>query len=204
MNKCVQIRQKNLVKQSNIILTAYNRTTIPQIGTIQLQCKYNQDTWSTETFFIVDTNGLAILGLPTCRNLKMVTLHCEIKEAKQMEFINDLLWKYQKQFDCFGHFPGKYHIVLDPTVTPEIYAPRKYPIHLRDELKRELDKMEKDRIIRKIEEPTDWVSSLAYSQKSNGRMRICLGPKYLNKAIKRCHHRAPTLEEITHLMASAK
>ena len=62
--------------------------------------------------------------------------------------------------------------------------------------------MEKDRIIRKIEEPTDRVSSLAYSWKSNGQMRICLDPKDLNKAIKRCHHRVLTLEEINHQIAS--
>ena len=56
----------------------------------------------------------------------MVTLHCEIKEVKQ---INDLLWEYPKQFDHIGHFPGKYHIVLDPTITPVIHAPTKmsYP-----------------------------------------------------------------------------
>ena len=35
-------------------------------------------------------------------------------------------------------------------------------------------------------------------------MSICLDPKDLNKAIKRCHHRVPTLEEITHQMVSAK
>ena len=66
-----------------------------------------------------------------------------------------------KQFARIGHFPGKYHIVLDPTVAPVIHTPRICPIHQRDEFKRELDNMEKDRIIRKIEEPTDWVSSLA-------------------------------------------
>ena len=47
-------------------------------------------------------------------------------------------------------------------------------------------------------EPTDWVSSVAYSQKSNGRWPVCLDPKDLNQAVKRSHHHTPTLEEITH------
>ena len=195
---------EKLVKHSDTILTAYNKTIIPQIGTIKLQCKYNQDTWSAEKFYITDTNGPAILGLPSCRNLKMLTLHCEIKENYQIQSINDLLQDYPKQFDRIGHFPGKYHIVLDPTITPVIHAPRKCPIHLKDEIKKELDKMVKDRVIKKVEEPTDWVSSLVYSRKRNGQMRICLDPKDLNKAIKRCHHRVPTLEEITHKMAKSK
>ena len=39
---------------------------------------------------------------------------------------------------------------------------------------------------------------MAYSQKSNGRWRICLDPKDLIRAVKRSHHHTPTLEEITH------
>ena len=47
-------------------------------------------------------------------------------------------------------------------------------------------------------EPTDWVSSVAYFQKSNGRWRVCLDPKDFNRAVKRSHHHTPTLDEITH------
>ena len=38
-------------------------------------------------------------------------------------------------------------------------------------------------IIIPVTEPTDWVSSLAYSWKANGDLRVCLDPKDLNKAI---------------------
>ena len=50
----------------------------------------------------------------------------------------------------------------------------------------------------------DWVNSLAYSiKKENGNLRICLDPKDLNKAIKWCHHRTPSLEETTYELAWA-
>lgn len=58
-------------------------------------------------------------------------------------------------------------------------------------------------VITRVTEPTEWVSSLAYQQKANGRWRICLDPKDLNRAIKRSHHHTPTLEEITHKMAGS-
>ena len=54
------------------------------------------------------------------------------------------------------------------------------------------------------EEPTDWVSSLAYSRKANGKLRICLDPKDLNAAIKRDHYKTPTVEEITHKLAGSR
>ena len=111
---------------------------------------------------------------------------------------------YSEQFDRIGHFPGKYHIVLDPHAEPVMHAPQKCPIHLREELKAELQKMVEDDVIKKVDEPTAWVSSLTYSRKANGQLRICLDPKDLNRAIRRCHTKAPTLEELTHSFTGAK
>ena len=66
-----------------------------------------------------------------------------------------------------------------------------------------LDEWEKSDIITPVEEPMDWVSSLAYSMKPNGRLRLCLNPKNLNDAIKRDHYKTPTVEEITHQLAGS-
>ena len=58
--------------------------------------------------------------------------------------------------------------------------------------------MEQQGIIIKVTEgqPTDWVDSLVYQRKKNGKLRICLDPKDLNKAIKRDYHVTRTVEEI--------
>ena len=55
-----------------------------------------------------------------------------------------------------------------------------------------------------MEEPTDWVSSLTYSWKANGKLRVCLDPRDVNKAIKRDNYKTPTVEEITLLLAGSK
>ena len=54
-----------------------------------------------------------------------------------------------------------------------------------------------------VTEPTDWVSSLAYSWKAEGDLRTCLNPTHLNKAIRWDHYRTPTLGEITHELAGS-
>ena len=84
-----------------------------------------------------------------------------------------------------------------------VHAQRKFSIHLRDQLKEQLDDMEKSKVITKVRQPTDWVNSMVCTQKSDGTLRVCLDPKDLNKAIKRCHHKTPTLEELTHKLAGA-
>ena len=57
--------------------------------------------------------------------------------------------------------------------------------------------MEDSSVIRRVTEPTDWVSNLAYSHKKGGDLRVCLDPTHLNKFLKRPHHRTPTVEELT-------
>lgn len=196
----------NALQPSSTLLTAYNETPIKQHGVLHLQCKYGPSQWHKAAFYVADAGGPAILGLPSIRKLRLVTLHCEIQAspALQITSVEDLVTKYPNQFDCIGHLPGTYHIVLDKNVHPVIHAPRKCPIQLRDNIRSELERMTKQGVIRKVQEPTDWVSSLAYIRKKNGELRICLDPKDLNRAIKRCHHRTPTLEELTHKFAGSK
>ena len=40
-------------------------------------------------------------------------------------------------------------------------------------------------VIRKVEEPTEWVNSFVLVTKPNGKLHVCLDPRNLNNAIKR-------------------
>ncbi|XP_071032017.1 LOW QUALITY PROTEIN: uncharacterized protein [Oncorhynchus clarkii lewisi] len=80
----------------------------------------------------------------------------------------------------------------------------KVPFAQRKKLKEELGRMEKMDVIPKMDEPTDWVSSLVIVVKKNDDLRICLDPRDLNKAIKREHFKLPTREDIMSQFAGAK
>lgn len=72
-------------------------------------------------------------------------------------------------------------------------------------LKKELDKMEESQVICKVTEPTEWVNALVVVEKpQTGKLRVCLDPRDLNKAIKRPHYPLPTLEDVTTKLAGAK
>ena len=56
----------------------------------------------------------------------------------------------------------------------------------------------------RVSEPTPWVSSMVIVKKKNGRVRICLDPKDLNKVVKRSHYPLPTIEEVATRLSNAK
>ncbi len=112
--------------------------------------------------------------------------------------------EYKDVFEGLGCLPGEHRISIDDTVAPVVHACRKVPFALREKLKEELACMEKLDVIKRIDEPTDCVSSLVIVLKKNGSLRICLDPRDLNRAIKREHFKLPTREEIISQFAGAK
>ena len=110
----------------------------------------------------------------------------------------DLIKAYADQFEGIGWFPGTYHISLHDDAKPVVHVPRKCPIAMQPLVHEKLSEFIDQGIIIPVEELTDWVSSLAYSWKVNGKLWVCLDPKDLNTTIRCDHYKTPTVEEITH------
>ena len=85
-----------------------------------------------------------------------------------------------------------------------MHSPGKIPGSLWEKIKEELDNMEKIGVIRKIDEPTEWVNSMVMVEKPSGGLRIYLDPRDLNKAIKKEYYQLPTFEEIASRLSGAK
>ena len=65
--------------------------------------------------------------------------------------------------------------------------------------------MERDGIICKVTEPPQWVNTLVVCEKpKTHKLRVCLDPQPLNKAILRPHYPLPTLEDVTSKLTGAK
>ena len=182
------------LKSSTTCLTAYNRSKIPQFGTLDTGIDWTpkgkdvanclQTRW-----YIVDAPGPAILGLPSCAKLGIVELNCAVnlqkrklvqqkkpttegRKVKQVQQIlkppplntkEDLIKAYPDRFEGIGCFPGTYHITLHSAAKPIVHAPQKCLIAMQPLVQEKLDEFLKQGIIVPVEEPMDWVSSLAYS-----------------------------------------
>ena len=189
----------------NTKLRAYNRTNIPQLSALETTI-----TWKDEetkkvnkmetTFYVADTPGPAILGLPSCSRLRIVNLNCSVQlrkhgqpvkvckerekvkqDMKNLKPINskdDLIKAYPDWFEEIGKFPGTYHIYLKEDAIPVVHRPRKCPIAIWPLVDKKLDKLLEQEVTVPVTEPMDWVSSLAYSWKADGNLRTCLNPTH--------------------------
>ncbi|XP_052276600.1 uncharacterized protein K02A2.6-like [Dreissena polymorpha] len=103
-----------------------------------------------------------------------------------------------------GCIPGEYEIKIDKSIEPVVHAPRPVPVAIREQLQAELKHLEKCNIIAKVTEPTQWVSSLVCVRKKNGRVRICIDPTDLNRAIRREHYPMNSFDDVATRLNGSK
>ncbi len=99
--------------------------------------------------------------------------------------------------------PGTYSIKIDPKVSSVVHGSRRQPAALLPNITHKLKEMENEGHIAKVTQPTDWVNSMVVARKGE-KIRNCLDPSDLNKAVKREHYPIPTVEEIAAKIPDAK
>ncbi|KAL4127163.1 hypothetical protein QTP88_011361 [Uroleucon formosanum] len=81
-----------------------------------------------------------------CQTNQRQAKGCSQQEKSQQVFKNNGL----------GNFPDEYSIQLKPNVIPVTNVPHRVPINIQDKLKCELDRLVSEKVIREINEPTEW------------------------------------------------
>ena len=119
-----------------------------------------------------------------------------------------ILQKYPDVFEGIGKFLGPpYHIKVNPTVTPKQTPCRPIPIHLKDAFPKEINQMLQAGVLLPVNEATPWINSFVLIEKRDNhgqvKLRICLDPTNLNKAVMRELYHFQTPDDITHLLADA-
>lgn len=98
----------------------------------------------------------------------------------------------------------KLHLEIDGTVEPVRQPVRRIPVAMKPKLKEELARLQKIGVIKPVDTPTDWVSSLVVIKKPNGKLRVCIDPKPLNKALKRSHYPLLVIDDLLPDLSKAK
>ena len=119
--------------------------------------------------------------------------------------LEDLKTIFPDMFDgTVGLFEGEVELKVAPDAQPVQLPPRSVALSVLPKLKEELDKMEREGIIRPCPETTDWVHNLVIVSKKNGDIRLCLDPKNLNKHLIRTVHYTASWEDALHSLENGK
>jgi hypothetical protein len=171
-------------------LVSFTEHKVEVIGETNIKCELNGR--STSINFKVINNGCpTILGKQTCIDEKLI---CRINEIEVDEEIFQGL-------GCLKNF--EYDIDLKDGSQFTAHPPRRIPYKIRDEVKAELDRMEKMQVITKTTKPTPVVSPMVLVRK-NGKLRICIDPTDVNNNLLRRHYPLKGIEEITATITNSK
>ncbi|XP_061178377.1 uncharacterized protein K02A2.6-like [Saccostrea echinata] len=165
----------------------------------------NQMTQEAD-FVIIKDNCIPLLGNDKLQDKELLQWNSEnILAISNYSPITkeQLLTEYKDVFEGIGRLEGDYHLVVDKSIPPVVHPPRRVPLALKAQLKDELDRLENLNIIAQVSEPTPWVSTCLMVVKPN-KLRICIDPKDLNKALKRSYYPLPTIEEFLPQLTKAK
>lgn len=199
------------LKRTEHVLSMYNKTVIIPAGRCSLDVvnPRSQEEFEIE-FFVFDHPGaVLLLGSKTVQEMGLIHVNRDkiLAVTTGMGKINnmaELADEFPDVFDGTGCLEGQYHLVLDDTARPVVHPPRRVPVAMRTKLEEELDSLTERQIIAPVDVPTPLVSSLVCVEKPNGKLRVCLDPKDLNKGLRRSHYPMPTIDDVLPDLNDAK
>ncbi|XP_061185196.1 uncharacterized protein K02A2.6-like [Saccostrea echinata] len=197
------------LKATSKALRLYGGTSkLEHLGTVDIICSVQNNTEFLK-FYVVDTDQTALLSAEACERLGLLSVNIvnsvdtSVKNSFEPLTCSQLLNTYHDVFEGLRSFPGEYKIEIDPSVKPVQHQPRKVHQAMKQEIHTKLKDLENRGVIKKVTIPTDWIRNML-TVKKPGKLRICIEPRDLNKAIKRSHYIMPTLEDILPNLANAE
>lgn len=144
-----------------------------------LDCKVRNKKYSI-SFTIIDENVRPILGLIDCYRLGLVKRIDSLEIGDKESFVNE----NRDVFKGLGKFESECKIILKENCIPVAKPARRVPLIIRDKLLYKLKDLERQKIIVKANEDSQWVNNLVIIEKPDGSIRLCMDPQDLNKCIK--------------------
>lgn len=155
------LKAKSRLRESSSVLRSYSGNAIKHIGVTTLQVVVNGHSGYFD-FFIVKKSNQAILGLSASEALGLVSRPVDVVNASSTA---QVMTEFPELFQGIGCLARQYHMVLREDATPVVQPVRRVPQALLQPLREELDRMEREGIVVKVSEPTDWVSPFVAARK---------------------------------------
>ncbi|KAJ8006345.1 hypothetical protein DPEC_G00134270 [Dallia pectoralis] len=205
----MRLSPRTALQPSRTRLKLYNSAWMNSMGLFSTQCVIRGKRHKLD-FEIVQSSQRPLLSGSTCEDLGLIrfTIPEELNSVEHMKLSmltkESLISTYHDVFNGpIDSLPGNLHFELDDTVAPVQCAPRNVPVALKAAVKAQLDQHERDGHLVTVTQPTDWISNLVIVKKPE-KLRLCIDPRPLNRALKRSHYLMPTLDDVLYKLPKAR
>ena len=156
---------------------------------------------SKQEIFVVRNLKTALLGRPAIEALNLVKVVNAVEESYK-EYVQA---RHPKLFKGLGKLDGKYHIQLKDNAVPYVVnTRRRIALPLMPKVKDKLLELERQGVISKVDQPTDWCAPIVAVPKSNGDVRVCVDLTKLNDQVKRERLMLPSVDDVLSQLSGKK
>ena len=204
------------IKKPEAQLKSYSGHVITTKGVTILPCEYKRKTYQVK-FHFVDIPAPPVFSANTCKEMGLVERVHAVETSKSQDHHNadpyspqkfhstqqhELLKGYDELFTGLGCLPGEHTIEIDRSYTPVVPPPRRVPERADQRRITEDGRCWCYRQANRTHR-LHWVNNMVTVIKPE-KIRVCIDPRDLNRAIKRVHYPMKTIEEVVAGMPEAK
>ncbi|XP_077546688.1 uncharacterized protein LOC144159208 [Haemaphysalis longicornis] len=184
----------DLDKPNNEQLMGPGRCRLKLLGTFPATLSWRGRTVCKKLYVVADIDS-PLLGYSAVVDLGVVQFVDAVEdEAPKRPPTSDKA--AASLFSGLGEMPEEYHIRIKPGAVPfSLSVPRRIPIPLEGVVKKDLDAMERDGVIRRVTVPTPWCAGIVLVPKADGEYRICVDLTKLNQVVLRERFLMPSVDQ---------
>ena len=162
------------LSKSRVLLRTYTGDPISVVGEARVAVSYNQQL-STLLLYVVKGMGPSLLGRDWLKSIRLDWKTVgHVESVSHVKVLDSLLRKYHEVFQGgLGTLKGiQARLQVKPNAVPKFFKARAVPFALREAVEKELDRLEQDGVIKKVDH-SEWAAPIVVVPKGDGRIRIC-------------------------------
>lgn len=194
-NTYKSLKPQPRLRYTNKVLMGPCKYQMKCLGVLILDVHASSTNMSTRDYvYVVKDLERNLLSRKAAASLGLISHVNAINKENHPQTIQE---KHSELFHGLGHMKDEYmyKITLEEDAQPfSLSVPRKVPLPLYEETKKELDRMLESGVISKVDRPTAWCAPMVVTPKANGKVRVCVDLTALNRYVKRENHPLPAVD----------
>lgn len=208
-----QIKSWNVeIKKCNLQLISVCKRTLDVLGFIQVDVKFQKVSWKFD-LYVISQEREPLFGREWIKQISVDwnTIIPNISDVQcvDTDFNSEVTRLKSKYKSLFSTEVGKIKnlfakVNVDSSARPVFLKSRTLPFAFRAQVEREIDRLESEGILRKVES-SEWATPLVPVAKAEGKLRLCGDYKLtVNRFLAVDEHPLPTLDELFADMSGGK